>query len=241
MKFTTPCFIRNNTPELRKKLEELGYAFIQNGHMECHIPIDKLPYLQCNTERNFSYYMGKNGWLEGVDCGTNEDLFLAIAALRSDSHKYQWHICTSRHLTHQMNEYHEGDWNMCLRDKLSCNIFWRKATVSELIEHFSDSTSKPDHIESTSMTNIQTIEKSVNIALNNLSKAINAVENLKDLFEFKGFPPKKGPYIGVSGGGSATMLYVTDDEFTGDTKELNIKEAVECMKLRGYIIPDDFY
>ena len=25
MGFTTPCFIRKNTPELRKKLEELGY------------------------------------------------------------------------------------------------------------------------------------------------------------------------------------------------------------------------
>lgn len=24
-KFTTPCFIRKNTVELRKKLEELGY------------------------------------------------------------------------------------------------------------------------------------------------------------------------------------------------------------------------
>ena len=25
MGFTTPCFIRKNTPELRKKLEKLGY------------------------------------------------------------------------------------------------------------------------------------------------------------------------------------------------------------------------
>ena len=25
--FTTPCFIRKNTPELRKKLEELGYKY----------------------------------------------------------------------------------------------------------------------------------------------------------------------------------------------------------------------
>ncbi len=25
-----------------------------------------------------------------VDCGTNEDLFLAIAALRDDTDKYQW-------------------------------------------------------------------------------------------------------------------------------------------------------
>ena len=27
MAFTQPCFIRKNTPELRKKLEELGYEF----------------------------------------------------------------------------------------------------------------------------------------------------------------------------------------------------------------------
>ena len=25
--FTTPCFIKKNTPELRKKLEELGYKY----------------------------------------------------------------------------------------------------------------------------------------------------------------------------------------------------------------------
>lgn len=25
--FTTPCFIKKNTPELRKKLEELGYTY----------------------------------------------------------------------------------------------------------------------------------------------------------------------------------------------------------------------
>lgn len=28
MGFTTPCFIRKNTPELRKKLEELGYEIL---------------------------------------------------------------------------------------------------------------------------------------------------------------------------------------------------------------------
>ena len=30
MGFTTPCFIRKNTPELRKKLEILGYK-LNNG------------------------------------------------------------------------------------------------------------------------------------------------------------------------------------------------------------------
>ena len=31
MGFTTPCFIRKNTPELRKKLEELGYEILNSG------------------------------------------------------------------------------------------------------------------------------------------------------------------------------------------------------------------
>lgn len=30
--FTQPCFIRKNTPELRKKLRELGYNELCNGH-----------------------------------------------------------------------------------------------------------------------------------------------------------------------------------------------------------------
>ena len=31
MGFTTPCFIRKNTPELRKKLEELRYKLLNSG------------------------------------------------------------------------------------------------------------------------------------------------------------------------------------------------------------------
>jgi hypothetical protein len=33
MGFTTPCFIRKNTEELRKKLEDIGYK--NAGSMEC--------------------------------------------------------------------------------------------------------------------------------------------------------------------------------------------------------------
>lgn len=31
MGFTTPCFIRKNAPELRKKLEELRYKLLNSG------------------------------------------------------------------------------------------------------------------------------------------------------------------------------------------------------------------
>lgn len=68
-----------------------------------------------------------------IDCGTNEELFLAIAALRDDTDKYQW--------------FTDGNkWIMCPAIKFS--TYWvyndidvnidtvHKATVDELIEHF---------------------------------------------------------------------------------------------------------
>lgn len=32
MGFTTPCFIRKNTQELRRGLEELGYEILNSGN-----------------------------------------------------------------------------------------------------------------------------------------------------------------------------------------------------------------
>lgn len=130
MGFTTPCFIRKNTPELRKKLAVLGYKVgnetyinddflaIDNNEM---FGIDK-PYLpeQCG------------GY---IHCGTNESLFLAIAALRENTDKFQW--------------FTDGDkWILCPEIKFS--VYWvyndidvnigtiHKATVNELIEHFKE-------------------------------------------------------------------------------------------------------
>ncbi len=68
-----------------------------------------------------------------IDCGTNEELFLAIASLRNDTDKNQW--------------FTDGDkWILCPEIKFS--TYWtyndvyintdtvHKATVNELIEHF---------------------------------------------------------------------------------------------------------
>lgn len=70
-----------------------------------------------------------------VDCGTNEELFLAIAALRDDSDYMQWFVDK------------DGKWFLCQREKISRFIDLaaisgydvsdlRKATVKELINHF---------------------------------------------------------------------------------------------------------
>lgn len=69
----------------------------------------------------------------GINCGFNEELFLAIAALRDDTDKNQW--------------FTDGDkWILCPEIKFS--TYWvyyhidvntdtvHKATVNELIEHF---------------------------------------------------------------------------------------------------------
>lgn len=140
MGFTTPAFIRKNTPELRKKLEGLGYLFIPNGWNEWSIPIENCEYLLCDTDtyqgNPISYYTGKVCKPNlGIDCGTNEEPFLALAALRENTDKFQW--------------FTDGDkWILCPEIKFSA--YWvyndidvnigtiHKATVNELIEHFKE-------------------------------------------------------------------------------------------------------
>ena len=145
MGFTTPCFIRKNTPELRKKLEELGYEILNSGNTT----LDAHNYDGNGSHKSIEEgraIITSYGNLYGViydidtvtkkgriDCGTNEELFLAIAALRDDTDKNQW--------------FTDGDkWILCPEIKFS--TYWvyndvdvnldviHKATVDELIEHF---------------------------------------------------------------------------------------------------------
>lgn len=139
--FTQPCFIRKNTPELRKKLEELGYRYAQNGYAEWFIPIEDLPYLGVNLYSN-GVYMGISGnWNNWIDCGTNEELFLALAALRNDTDINQWFVME----VEVYQDLSQGDWFKATDvngqyhigtkiDPLYCH----KATVEELIEHFKE-------------------------------------------------------------------------------------------------------
>ncbi|WP_302295956.1 hypothetical protein [Bacteroides finegoldii] len=136
MGFTTAAFIRKNTPELRNKLEELGYYL----HPEC-IDDDRGNYLFVNRE----YYLNRPlGYLEefsrSIDCGTNEELFLAIAALRDDTNYMQWFVCTSDYKEFDGKEWKVGDFdlNTCPDDFDNILPHWRKATVNELIEHFKE-------------------------------------------------------------------------------------------------------
>lgn len=149
MGFTTPCFIRKNTLELRKKLEELEY--VKNSPKwtdNCSIiwayqypekGFDTPNYVIADS---FDIPFDKYSRLCGkfIDCGTNEELFLAIAALRDDTDDSQWFVYPP-----------ENSWFICVDDDInyarenireSVQAAWfhcsHKATVEELIKHFKE-------------------------------------------------------------------------------------------------------
>lgn len=150
MGFTTTCFIRKNTPELRKKLEELGYEILNSGDttLDAHNYDGKGSHKSIEEGKAIiTSYGNLYGVIYDVDtvtkkgridCGTNEELFLAIAALRDDTDE------------NQLFTNGKGDWSI-YRDGsdggLSGMDFYgmpndfeidnyHKATVNELIEHF---------------------------------------------------------------------------------------------------------
>lgn len=140
MGFTTPCFIRKNTPELRKKLEELGYKLNNGKWMGKYLAV-----FQIKETKEWRYVASPEWDLQNnpdidasIDCGTNEELFLAIASLRDDTNN------------NQLFTNDKGDWGI-YRDGSNGGLLgmdfygmpndfnlshYHKATVNELIEYF---------------------------------------------------------------------------------------------------------
>ena len=128
--YTTACFIRKNTKELRDKLgsitgTERWLFSLRNGYGK---------YIIHNQYIDSSDNSVEDNKCDLIDCGDNEELFLAIAALRDDSNEHQWFVW----------DFEEGDegkgdrWKLYDNDSNWC--WWifevHKATVEELIGHF---------------------------------------------------------------------------------------------------------
>lgn len=154
MGFTTPCFIRKNTEELRKKLEELGYNLLNSGDttLDAHNYDGKGSHKNIEEGRAIiTSYGNLYGVIYNVDaaprkkgrsdCGTNEELFLAIASLRDDTDKYQWFIMDVEIYVYipkgtwfQSTDRNGGRHVGTQIESLYCH----KATVEELIKHFKE-------------------------------------------------------------------------------------------------------
>lgn len=141
--FIKECFIRKNTEQLIFNLYKLGYEYYR--------PLDWFKNICTNFGKNIDFDGNESdryvidafddGYISHfnkimIDCGTNEELFLAIAALRDDSDKNQWFIhkngefvfCDQSELKHVIDNTDEY-MDYCVAD-------FHKATVSELINHF---------------------------------------------------------------------------------------------------------
>lgn len=154
--FMQSCFIRKNTKYLRDKLEELGYSY--NGKSSTQ---DELTCLYCCLSGYYECTEIPGRFESPIDCGTNEDLFLAIAALRDDTDKNQWFVIP-KIKTIRLPGYfgqtigmdgHQQiidgyEWYLSDEDGISKKVqsyikdgedekfLPHKATVKELIEHF---------------------------------------------------------------------------------------------------------
>ena len=141
MAFIQPCFIRKNTPELRKRLEELGYlppskVWYNENFAICTIYRDNRgEYFTFKIDDDFERIIAPS--YPYIDCGTNEELFLAIAALRTDSPDYQWFLWEDNDGEYHVDE--DGSWRQYIPGEHWEEWWWfevRKATVDELINYF---------------------------------------------------------------------------------------------------------
>lgn len=122
--FTQPCFIRKDTTELRKKLKDLGQR--ENSFDDF-----SGKWLAANHGMFISVSEGfQNLCKEDIDCGTNEQLFLAIAALNDNGDYMQWFTNGKRWYQNKINDIE------IIRLGAGSPIGFHKAIVEELIEHF---------------------------------------------------------------------------------------------------------
>lgn len=145
--FTTSAYIRKNTPELRERLRELGYEICSCTEFEGAVWLST--YAPTNSAHGIGCFGDDEPYktqeealvayeheTEDIDCGSNETLFLAIAALRNDSDYMQW-FCNYRGenwvlCLDEYNPKHEHrSWGLCTGKGLL-----HKASVEELVKHF---------------------------------------------------------------------------------------------------------
>lgn len=99
MGFITKCVIRKNTPELQKKLEEMGYDICPCVNFKNAVWLTN--YLERGEIHSIGYSDETTSMTEeetlalflyetdAIDCGDNENLFLALAAMRDDTDEGQ--------------------------------------------------------------------------------------------------------------------------------------------------------
>lgn len=127
MTFTTPCFVRVEDEAEREKLikwlksvgyKDLGYYF-KSPIYYTMVLVDEIGFY-INYGDDFVIPVG-------ISCGTNIELFKALAAMNNENDFEQWFVDGRRMFK-------------CWRDMLYETVYLsgrvRKATIEEIIEYF---------------------------------------------------------------------------------------------------------
>lgn len=86
--FITNCFIRKNTPELRGKLEKMGYYVCHCTEGATAVFLMALlgeVHAVCDEDVDMFEDEVKSGKCKLIDCWDDEQLFIALAAMRDDT------------------------------------------------------------------------------------------------------------------------------------------------------------
>lgn len=155
--FTQPCFIRKNSKELQERVYRLGKRSgncIWESEFNTLLVADKDHFRCYDDEWGNADKLVEKGF---IDCGTDERLFIALAALRDDSDKNQWFVnkdgeyfkCFENEFSHfkfddkdigkivnamEIGSFPLGEPLVPYEDTKD----WHKATSEELIEYFKD-------------------------------------------------------------------------------------------------------
>ena len=128
MAFIQECFVRNpeNKFRLIAELTRLGY---QAMYMCWRNNIGGAN-LVCEGQTWHCTDSDNKPWC--IDCGTNEEMFLSLAALRDDTDKNQWFV-----------DDIAGVWERSESELTSkyMQLNGHKATAEEIVEHFKDTQS----------------------------------------------------------------------------------------------------
>ena len=129
--FKYNCFIRKVTQRLIDSLYNLGYNVTPNiipgagiATMSSNALILQLPITADGTY--------------GIDCGDNEDVFLAISAISDHTDYMQWFILDS----YESYPDKKGTMILCTKEKFSDEYIsgfygnWRKAEPNEIMDYF---------------------------------------------------------------------------------------------------------
>lgn len=139
--FLQNCYIHKRTPELIEKVINLGYKYSNQYDETCDALHTRKESTYTKAHFVDEHYsdMDPKCEFDGIDCGENEELFLALISLRDDTDKDQWFIMDDYKGQEEMPNYFVGSLFKCDCDNaMDCfGIYeYHKATVSELINFF---------------------------------------------------------------------------------------------------------